>query len=41
MYSAITKCLCCDSEDLELSLDLNSQPLANSYLENADDDEDD
>ena len=40
MYSAITKCLCCDSKDLELSLDLNSQPLANSYLENANDDED-
>lgn len=40
MHSAINKCLCCDNEELILSLDLNSQPLANSYLKNIDDSED-
>jgi len=28
-------CICCDSPNLELLLDLNSQPLANSYHDNS------
>ena len=34
MYHKQEKCLCCDSSDLELLLDLNNQPLANSYHTN-------
>ena len=30
-YTAKTNCVCCDSDDLSLILDLNKQPLANSY----------
>ena len=39
MYKSLDKCLCCDSSELVLSLDLNEQPLANSYLKNSDDNE--
>lgn len=35
----LTKCLCCDSKNLVLALDLNKQPLANSYLKNANEEE--
>ena len=31
-YKPLSKCLCCNNDKLELVLDLNSQPLANSYL---------
>ena len=31
-YKRLIKCLCCDSQNLKFVLDLNSQPLANSYL---------
>ena len=34
MYHKQERCLCCDSSDLELLLDLNNQPLANSYHTN-------
>jgi hypothetical protein len=34
MYHKQEKCLCCDSSNLELLLDLNNQPLANSYHTN-------
>jgi 2-polyprenyl-3-methyl-5-hydroxy-6-metoxy-1,4-benzoquinol methylase len=34
MYHKQEKCLCCDSSNLELLLDLNKQPLANSYHNN-------
>ena len=34
MHKTIETCLCCDNPKLELALDLNSQPLANSYLKN-------
>ena len=37
MHSKLNKCLCCDNEDLKLILDLNEQPLANSYLKNQND----
>ena len=30
-YRELSKCLCCDSDDLSLLLNLNNQPLANSY----------
>ena len=30
----LTKCLCCDSDNLKQVLDLKEQPLANSYLRN-------
>ena len=30
-YKILDKCLCCDSTDIEILLDLNNQPLANSY----------
>jgi len=32
MFNKIEKCLCCDGTNLEKVLDLNEQPLANSYL---------
>jgi len=35
-YKKLNKCLCCDSNKLELILDLNDQPLANSYKTNPD-----
>lgn len=31
------RCICCDGENLEVLLDLNSQPLANSYHDNKSD----
>ena len=34
MYKAKTKCICCNRNNLELLLDLNGQPLANSYHNN-------
>jgi len=34
MYNKKDKCICCDSSNLELLLDLNEQPLANSYHDN-------
>ena len=34
MYHKQEKCLCCDSSNLEPLLDLNTQPLANSYHNN-------
>jgi len=34
MYHKQEKCLCCDSSNLGLLLDLNNQPLANSYHTN-------
>jgi len=40
MYKRINYCLCCDNEDLNFSLDLNSQPLANSYLKDKNESED-
>ena len=30
-YTKKTKCVCCDKSDLSVVLDLNNQPLANSY----------
>ena len=30
-YRILDRCLCCDSTDIEILLDLNNQPLANSY----------
>ena len=33
-YKILDKCLCCDSTDIEILLDLNNQPLANSYHDN-------
>ena len=30
-YRELSRCLCCDSDDLSLLLNLNNQPLANSY----------
>jgi len=40
MYKRINYCLCCDNKDLNFSLDLNSQPLANSYLKDKNEPED-
>ena len=37
MYTQIKTCLCCNSSELVLALDLNAQPLANSYLKSKDD----
>lgn len=37
MYNKIENCLCCGGSNLKFVLDLNSQPLANSYLKNIDD----
>ena len=34
MYHKKDRCVCCDSSNLELLLDLNNQPLANSYHSN-------
>ena len=34
--SSFTRCLCCDSSNLEPSLDLGSQPLANEFLDSPD-----
>ena len=34
MYKEKKNCICCDSTDLSLLLDLNEQPLANSYHDN-------
>lgn len=39
-YKRLTQCLCCGSTDLDLILDLNDQPLANSYLDVQDQSED-
>ena len=33
-YKSLKKCLCCNSKDIEILLDLNKQPLANSYHDN-------
>ena len=35
----LTECLCCGSHELELILDLNEQPLANSFIQNTSDEE--
>jgi SAM-dependent methyltransferase len=35
----LTECLCCDSEKLKLVLDLNEQPLANSFKKTAEETE--
>jgi 2-polyprenyl-3-methyl-5-hydroxy-6-metoxy-1,4-benzoquinol methylase len=35
----LTECLCCGSEKLKLVLDLNEQPLANSFKKTAEEDE--
>ena len=40
MYKNIEECLCCKNKNLVLTLDLNSQPLANSYVKNIGDEED-
>ena len=34
-FKHIDKCVCCDSENINLLLDLNKQPLANSYHDNS------
>lgn len=39
MYKVIDECLCCGNNQLETVLNLNDQPLANSYLNKKDDDE--
>lgn len=36
-YKKLSRCLCCDSKDIKLLLDLNNQPLANSYHDNTKD----
>ena len=36
---SLTRCLCCGSEELELVLDLNEQPMANSFKKSPDDEE--
>ena len=33
-YTSLDRCLCCDSTDIKILLDLNNQPLANSYHNN-------
>jgi 2-polyprenyl-3-methyl-5-hydroxy-6-metoxy-1,4-benzoquinol methylase len=38
-YKKLDKCLCCDSTKLEDILNLNNQPLANSYLQSAEEEE--
>jgi 2-polyprenyl-3-methyl-5-hydroxy-6-metoxy-1,4-benzoquinol methylase len=40
MYKNIEECLCCKNKNLVLTLDLNSQPLANSYVKDINDQED-
>lgn len=40
MYKKIDKCLCCGGDNLKFVLDLNEQPLANSYLKEKYGDED-
>ena len=35
-FYTIDKCLCCDGDNIKLLLDLNEQPLANSYHNNTD-----
>jgi 2-polyprenyl-3-methyl-5-hydroxy-6-metoxy-1,4-benzoquinol methylase len=40
MYKKIEECLCCKNKNLVLTLDLNSQPLANSYVKDTNDEED-
>lgn len=40
MYKKIEECLCCKNKDLTFVLDLNTQPLANSYVKDLNDDED-
>ena len=40
MYKKIEKCLCCDGSNLKMVLDLNEQPLANSYLKDKNENED-
>lgn len=39
-YKKLTHCLCCGSDELEEILNLNNQPLANSYLDTQEDVED-
>ena len=39
MKGIINKCLCCGNSSLYLCLDLNSQPLANSYLKSLEEEE--
>ena len=34
-YHHIDRCVCCDSDNVNLLLDLNKQPLANSYHDNS------
>lgn len=38
-YTELNKCLCCDNDKLRTVLDLNDQPLANSYLDDPEKDE--
>ena len=38
-YKKLDKCLCCGGTNLEDILNLNNQPLANSYLDSADEEE--
>ena len=33
-YKSLDRCICCDSENISLLLDLKKQPLANSYHDN-------
>lgn len=35
----LKECLCCGSKNLSMTLDLGTQPMANSFLENEDDEE--
>lgn len=39
-YNKLDECLCCGNVELDFVLDLNSQPLANSYLKDKDECED-
>ena len=39
MYKNIEECLCCKNKNLVLTLDLNSQPLANRYVKDINDGE--
>ena len=41
MYKIIDECLCCGNKNLQVVLNLNSQPLANSYLKSFEEKEDD
>ena len=34
-FYTIDKCLCCGGDNINLLLDLNKQPLANSYHDNS------